>query len=111
MRALVVKTRFQLQVGNQGYGSISDCFKRIIREEGYRERISHTLPLKIWHPLSRHPSPDPRRGAQESHQICRQRTVQPTVSSPNRPRSHHSAPLSPDRCECRCDGSFCGGSL
>jgi len=34
----VVKTRFQLQVGTggkDGYTSIADCFKRIVRREGY----------------------------------------------------------------------------
>lgn len=34
----VVKTRFQLQVGKagpDGYTSVLDCFKKIIRQEGY----------------------------------------------------------------------------
>lgn len=35
----MVKTRFQLQVGKgapgEGYTSIMDCFRKIVRQEGY----------------------------------------------------------------------------
>ena len=31
----VVKTRFQIQVGNAEYSSILDCFKKIIKNEGF----------------------------------------------------------------------------
>ena len=31
---VVVKTRFQIQVGNSEYSSIADCFKKMIKNEG-----------------------------------------------------------------------------
>ena len=38
-RTIVVKTRFQLQVGkgsaSEGYTSIADCFRKIVRQEGF----------------------------------------------------------------------------
>lgn len=31
----VVKTRFQIQVGNSEYTSIVDCFRKMIKNEGF----------------------------------------------------------------------------
>lgn len=41
---IVVKTRFQIQVGTggaEGYTSITDCFRKIIQQEGWVLHCSH----------------------------------------------------------------------
>lgn len=40
----VVKTRFQIQVGNSEYTSIVDCFKKMIKNEGFGSLYRGILP-------------------------------------------------------------------
>ncbi len=41
---IVVKTRFQIQVGNSEYTSIADCFRKMIKTEGPRALYRGILP-------------------------------------------------------------------
>lgn len=40
----VVKTRFQIQVGNAEYTSILDCFRKMIKNEGFGSLYRGILP-------------------------------------------------------------------
>lgn len=40
----VVKTRFQIQVGNSEYSSIADCFRKMIKNEGFGSLYRGILP-------------------------------------------------------------------
>lgn len=40
----VVKTRFQVQKGNSSYTSIADCFRKMIRNEGFMAIYKGILP-------------------------------------------------------------------